>query len=83
MIDGLDFLTSRTRKNISGFFEADGNTVLIVGDSLKKSVYKTGRKRKFTYNKDFEVYPSDYSLWVYEIKEGQLNLLESYEIPCN
>ncbi|WP_188466604.1 hypothetical protein [Marivirga lumbricoides] len=83
MIEGLDFLTSSSQKNIKGFFEADGHTVLVVSDSLKNLYIKTGRKKKFTYNKDFEAYPSDYSLWVYEIKEGQLNLLESYKIHCN
>lgn len=83
MIEGLEFLSEEMYGDIIGYFESDGRTVLLMGEKLKKLCSISQIKKEFIYDEDFEVYPSDYSLWIYELNDDQLIELKSYKIPCN
>lgn len=82
MIEALEFLPKQMLGNIVGYFESDGRTVLLMGEKLKILYSNPQNKKEFIYDEDFEVYPSDYSLWIYGLKGDELVELESYKIPC-
>ena len=82
MIEGLEFLPKQMFTEIVGYFESENRTVLLMGESAKKLFSNPQGKKEFVYDEDFEVYPSDYSLWIYELKGSELIEIESYKIPC-
>ena len=83
MIEGLEFIPKQMLGDIVGYFDSDGRTVLLMGERLKKLSSNLQTKKEFAYDEDFEVYPSDYSLWIYELKGDELVELESFKIPCD
>lgn len=83
MIEGLEFIPKSMLGDIVGCFEVDKRTALLMGNNLNELYTNLETKKKFTYDENFEIYPSDYSLWIYKIKGDKLVELESYKIPCN
>ena len=83
MIEGLEFLPMQMLKDLIGYFESGGRTILLMGENAKRLCSNPQEEKEFVYDEDFEVYPSDYSLWVYKLKGSKLVELESYKIPCN
>ena len=82
MIEGLEFIPEQMLGDIIGWFEISGKTVLLMGEKLKRVCVDFLGKKKFRYQSDLEIYPSDYSLWIYELEGNQLIKLNSFEIPC-